>query len=388
MHAAARGPTVAGVNGERRQILLTEVAPALLLAAFVTAVTPLSSDAERHELDAFAYVLCVGAGLGIGLWRRAPLLAYAIPLAAVIAYTLLEYPGGPIYAAGFAATLVLVAQTPPRVWLPAIAVGGTGLAVAHLLSSNRPGGAVGAFAVWVVAAVLFGEVVRVRRAKLEAAEQRAAWAERTRAEEARRQVAEERLRIARDVHDIVGHSLATITLQAGVAEHLLDERPDQARAAVAAIRRVGKQSMAELQGLLGPLRAGDDAPRAPAPDLRAIGALADEFRSAGLPVQVEASGDAAVPELVGVAGYRIAQAALTNVARHAGAGATARVLVATAPDAVVLEVADDGVGAPAGTREGNGLTGMRERAAAVGGTLEAGSLPGGGYRVRAELPLR
>jgi signal transduction histidine kinase len=372
---------------ERRQILFAEIAPALLLAGFVTVVTPLSSDAERHELDAFAYVLCIVAGLGIGLWRRVPLLAYAIPLAAVIAYTLLEYPGGPIYAAGFAATLVLVAQTPPRVWLPAIVVGGAGLAIAHFTSSTRPAGAVGAFVVWVVAAVLFGEVVRVRRAKLEAAEQRAAWAERTRAEEARRQVAEERLRIARDVHDIVGHSLATITLQAGVAEHLLDERPDQARAAVAAIRRVGKQSMAELQGLLGPLRAGDDAPRAPAPGLAEIGALAEEFRAAGLTVELETSGGADVPELVGVAGYRIAQAALTNVARHAGDGATARVVVATGPEVVVLEVADDGAGAPPGTREGNGLTGMRERAAAVAGRLEAGSLPGRGYRVRAELPV-
>jgi signal transduction histidine kinase len=375
------------MTAERRQILLTEVGPALLLAAFVTLVTPLSSDTERDQLDAFAYVLCILAGLGVGLWRRAPLLAYAIPIAAVIAYTLLEYPGGPIYAAGFVATLVLVAHTPPRVWLPAIVVGGAGLAVGHLTSSERPGGAVGVFVVWVIAAVLFGEVVRVRRAKLEEAEQRAAWAERTRAEEARRQVAEERLRIARDVHDIVGHSLATITLQAGVAEHLLDERPDQARAAVAAIRRVGKQSMAELQGLLGPLRAGDDAPRAPAPDLAAIGALAEEFRAAGLAVELETSGGAPVPELVGVAGYRIAQAALTNVARHAGPGATARVRVATAPGAVVLEVADDGVGAPPGTHDGNGLTGMRERAVAVGGRLDAGSLPGGGYRVRAELPL-
>jgi signal transduction histidine kinase len=104
-------------------------------------------------------------------------------------------------------------------------------------------------------------------------------------------------------------------------------------------------------------------------------------------VDLETSGDATVPELVGVAGYRIAQAALTNVARHAGAGATARVRLATGPDAVVLEVVDDGAGAPPGTHEGNGLTGMRERAAAVGGRLEAGSLPGGGYRVRVELPL-
>jgi signal transduction histidine kinase len=231
-------------------------------------------------------------------------------------------------------------------------------------------------------------VVRVRRAKLEAAEQRAAWAERTRAEEARRQVAEERLRIARDVHDIVGHSLATITLQAGVAEHLLDERPDQAREAVAAIRRVGRQSMAELRGLLSPLREGDDAPRAPAPDLGGIGALAEEFRAVGLAVELDTSGDpATVPELIGVAGYRIAQAALTNVARHAGPGATARVSVAAGPDAVVLEIADDGAGAPPGTHDGNGLTGMRERAVAVGGRFAAGSLPGGGYRVRAELPL-
>jgi signal transduction histidine kinase len=372
---------------DRRQALLTEIGPALLLAAFVTVITPLSSDTERDELDALAYVLCVTAGLGVGFWRRAPVLAYAISLGCVIAYTLLDYPGGPIYAAGFAGTLALVANTVPKVWLPAVAVGGAGLAAGHLTSSDRPGSAVGAFVVWLLAAVLFGEAARVRRAKLEEAEQRAEWAERTRAEEARRQLAEERLRIARDVHDVVGHSLATITLQAGVAEHLLAERPEQAREAVTAIRRVGKDAMTELHGLLGPLREGAGAPRTPAPDLDALPALVDEVRAAGVPVQLSVEGAGApVPELVGLAGYRIVQAALTNVARHAGAGATARVLVARRPGALELEVTDDGAGAPPDTPDGNGLTGMRERAAAVGGRLEAGGRAGGGYRVWARLP--
>jgi signal transduction histidine kinase len=371
----------------RRQMLLTELGPAVLMAAFVTIMTAVARDTDRDQLDALAYALCVAAGLTLAPWRRAPLLAYALPLACVIAYAWRDYPGGPIFVAGFAGTLALIANAQPKVWLPAIVVGGAALVTVHLTINQRPGGAVGAFVVWILAAVLFGEAMRVRRAKLEEAAQRAVWAERTRAEEARRQVAEERLRIARDVHDIVGHSLATITLQAGVAEHLLAERPEQARDAVAAIRRVGKEAMTELHGLLGPLRDGDAAPHAPAPGLDAVPRLVDEVRAAGVPVELSVEGgDAGVPELVGLAGYRIVQAALTNVARHAGPGASARVLVARRPGAVELEVSDDGAGAPPDTRDGNGLTGMRERAAAVGGELEAGMQARGGYRVWARLP--
>jgi signal transduction histidine kinase len=370
-----------------RRTLLTEVAPALALAALVLFVTPRAAEAQDAEIDALTYVLCAVAGLAPGLWRRAPVLAYALPLACVMLYTARDYPGGPIYLTFFAGTLAMILNTATRVWLPAVAVGGLALLVAHVVTDARPAGAVGAFVVWVFASVVVGETVRVRRDKLREAEQRAAWAERNRAEEARRQVAEERLRIARDVHDIVGHSLATITLQAGVAEHLLEERPEQARAAVAAIRRVGKESMAELQGLLGPLRAGDDAPRAPAPGLDALPRLVADMRAAGLAVELERDGDAApVPELVAVAAFRIVQEALTNVARHAGPGAQAVVRLDRRAGALEVEVADDGAGAPAGTREGNGLTGMRERAAATGGQLDAGPRAGGGYRVLATLP--
>ncbi len=370
-----------------RRTLLTEVAPAVALAGAVLLITPRAAESQDVTHRRLAYVLCAVAGLAPGLWRRAPVLAYALPLACVTLYTAREYPGGPIYVTFFAGTLAMVVNTATRVWLPAVAIGGLMLVLAHLLTDARPAGAVGAFVLWVFASVVIGEAVRVRRAKLLEAEQRAAWAERTRAEEARRQVAEERLRIARDVHDIVGHSLATITLQAGVAEHLLEERPEQARAAVAAIRRVGKESMAELQGLLGPLRAGDDAPRVPTPDLEALPRLVEDMRAAGLAVELERDGGTApVPELIAVAAFRIAQEALTNVARHAGPGARAVVRLARRPAELELEIADDGTGAPAGTRDGNGLTGMRERAAAAGGRLEAGPRTGGGYRVLAILP--
>ena len=370
-----------------RRTLLTEVAPALALAALVLLVTPRAAEGQDVEIDALTYVLCAVAGLAPGLWRRAPLLAYALPLACVTLYAARDYPGGPIYVTFFAGTLAMVLNTATRVWLPAVAAGGLLLLLAHLVTGARPEGAAGAFVVWVFVSVVVGETVRLRRAKRAESEQRAAWDERKRAEEARRQVAEERLRIARDVHDIVGHSLATITLQAGVAEHLLEERPDEARAAVAAIRRVGKESMAELQGLLGPLRSGDTAPRLPTPDLDALPRLVADMRDAGLAVELERDGDARpVPELVAVAAFRIAQEALTNVARHAGPGARAVVRLARRPGELELEVADDGTGAAPGTREGNGLTGMRERAAAAGGRLEAGPRAEGGYRVPATLP--
>jgi signal transduction histidine kinase len=211
---------------------------------------------------------------------------------------------------------------------------------------------------------------------------------RARAEQERRQQSEERLRIARELHDVLGHHLSLINVQAGVGLHLLDSRPEQAREALTAIKSASAEALREVRTVLGVLRPEDEqAPRAPAPGLDGLAELTAE---AGLPVTVRRTGQPRpLPAEVDRAAYRIVQEALTNVRRHAGTGVSAEVIVGYEPGAVRVVVTDDGVGPGApveASDEGNGIAGMRARAAALGGTLSAGPAPGGGFRVEATFP--
>jgi signal transduction histidine kinase len=244
--------------------------------------------------------------------------------------------------------------------------------------------------VWVCLAAVAGIALDARRRLLRESRARAEWTQRSREEEARRRMVEERLRIAREMHDVIGHSLAVISLQAGVAEHLLASRPEEARKAVTAIRGVSKQALTELRSELAALRgeglAGPD--RRPTPGLSAVPALAAQMRDAGLRIDLDLPqrGDE-VPEIVSTAAYRIVQESLTNVARHAGTSTRASVRVVLEPDRLELEIVDDGIGVSEPPREGGGLQGMRERAAALAGAFSAGRRPEGGFRVWASLPL-
>ncbi|MEV0645154.1 sensor histidine kinase [Phytomonospora sp. NPDC050363] len=228
----------------------------------------------------------------------------------------------------------------------------------------------------IVALLLWGRTVRVqrnadrRRAKIAEAEQRAGA---------------ERLRIAQELHDVLAHHISLINVQAGVALHLVDERPEQTRTALAAIKSASKEALGELRAALDALRnPGDEAPRAPTAGLSELPAIVDSVRSAGLDVDYRVEGE---PREIGVAGelaaLRIVQESLTNVLRHSGA-TTATVTLAYGEDSVRVEIADDGHGGV--PVPGNGLSGMRERAGALGGTCTAGPAPGGGFVVRAELP--
>ena len=283
-----------------------------------------------------------------------------------------------------------------RVWIACAAGGALVLSAAAAISYGLDWSTAGFATIWLVGAALVGEAVRARHGQEAAQIERAAEAERTRGEEARRLFAEERLRMAREVHDVVGHSLAVISLQAGVAAHLLETRPQQAREAVAAIRKVSSEALDDLRAELGLLRDADGAPPAPAPVacLEAVPALVTSLRAAGVEVKLDApavNGEAPLPKAVSAAGYRIIREALTNVARHAGAGSSAHVRITRAEQAVEVEVVDDGAGPGEdgdGEREGSGIAGMRERAAALGGRLEAGAGEDGGFRVWASLPAR
>jgi signal transduction histidine kinase len=245
---------------------------------------------------------------------------------------------------------------------------------------------------FVAAPLLLGVAVRNRRDYLAALLDRAETAERTREEEARRRVGEERLRIARDVHDVVAHAMVAINVQAGVGAHLLDRDPEQARRTLEDIKKVSGEALSDLRSTLDVLRgdaAGDDtAPVRPAQSLRELDELGNSLRTAGIEVDVDIDpATLTLPSSLTSTGYRIVQEALTNVVRHAS-GSQARVRVTRDAGSLVVEVRDDGGArdpvAPLGA--GQGVRGMRERALAVGGTLEAGPQAGGGWRVVATLP--
>jgi signal transduction histidine kinase len=289
-----------------------------------------------------------------------------------------------------------------------------------------------ALVAWAGTAVAAGDALRSRRAYAASAAERARREEAAREEEAKRRVAEERLRIARELHDVVAHQIALANVQAGVAAHVLDRRPDQAKEALAHVREASRQALDELRATVGLLRLRGEpaAPMEPAPGLGLLDQLLEGFRSEGLRVTVECivgDGDPAprshgpLPVSVDLTAYRVIQESLTNVQKHAGPGAGAVVRIRRDPGALEVVVDDDGapgtaesllpprtrprpqsaadgsspvppgIPCPGGRPErgtgGHGLLGMYERATALGGVCRAGARPGGGFRVWVRLPL-
>jgi signal transduction histidine kinase len=243
---------------------------------------------------------------------------------------------------------------------------------------------------WMIIALLLGEALRSRHALAHEAELRARQAEQTRQEEAQRRVAEERLRIARDLHDVLAHTVAVINVQAGVAAHVLDQQPDQARQALIHIKDASRATLHELRALVGVLREGEGpAPLTPTPGLDALTDLVGTVRDAGLVVDLDdRRTNGPLPATVDLAAYRILQESLTNAIKHGG---HAPVTVSVRTDAGALEVDvtnRSGAGPHAhAAGSGHGIQGMRERAAALGGSLDAGPTPDGGFRVHARLPI-
>jgi len=234
-----------------------------------------------------------------------------------------------------------------------------------------------------------GRLVRDRSERAAMLEELAERRAREASTKVRLAAAEERARIARELHDLVGHSVSVMVLQAGAAEAVVRDRPAQAAAALQSIQETGRTAIDELRRVLGLLREDDAGAEtsAPLPGVRELGALADQVRDAGLDVELEVHGDPqALSDGVSLAAYRIVQEALTNVRKHAGTG-RAHVVVRYGGDALRVEVVDRGRGAGEANPAGHGLLGMRERVALYGGRLDAGPAPGGGFRVAAELPL-
>jgi signal transduction histidine kinase len=256
---------------------------------------------------------------------------------------------------------------------------------------------VGAVVAFPLVAGVLGHAVQNRRAYLAAVEERAWRAEKSRESEARRRVAEERMRIARELHDLVAHQITLANAQATVAAHLFDSRPEQTRKSLNELVETTGNALDDLRATVGLLRQAGDAaaPAGPAPGLSGLPTLLESFRRAGLEVSVHQEGTARpLPPGVDLTAYRIVQEALTNVTKHAGTG-NARVHLAWNRDRVTITVADDGGAARTGPTAstaadrppGHGLIGMRERATAVGGHLTVGRRPEGGFLVSAQLPF-
>jgi signal transduction histidine kinase len=323
--------------------------------------------------------------------RRYPVPALAITTAAMLAFHLRVHAG---VSAAFAVlgTVYVAARSGHRIAAAlASVVFLTGFLGRDLvLAEGRPAQLVAERTTlllgWFVAANVAGLVTRQRRAYLDQVEQRAIEAERTREEAALRRAGEERLRIARELHDSLTHSISIIKVQAGVAVHLARKRGEEPPPALLAIQDASSEAMRELRATLDVLRSPADEP--PGSHLGRVGDLVERTRAAGVPVTLTVTGPGRpLPAEIDQAGYRVVQEALTNVARHAGP-ATAQILVEYAPERLVIEVTDDGAADPDHPAEpGVGLSGMRERVTGLGGRLHAAPRPGGGFAVRAELPL-
>ena len=371
--------------------LIVAVIPPVLLAGFLLAVTFLEVHtwSGARPLDAPAVILIAGSALVLMARRRSPIGAYAASVLLVGMFLRLGHPPGPIFIAPFVGLVAVTTSSPPRAWVAAAVGGAVVLSLAHGIGIGWSYPIAIFAAVWIIAAVAFGAGLAVRRRFMREVQARTQLSQRSREEEARRRMAEERLQIAREMHDVVGHSLAVISLQAGVAEHLLESRPEEVRRAIGAIRAVSKEALTDLRAELALLRGNGAHPgeRAPAPTLHQLADLVARMRDAGLAVELDTGSNMRrVPDIVAAAAYRIVQESLTNVVRHAGPAAHAAVRTVATDAALEIEVIDDGPGAGPRTVEGDGVMGMRERAVALGGDFAAGGRPGGGFRVWASLP--
>jgi signal transduction histidine kinase len=366
-----------------------DAALAALAALVVLGVSSVRDSSDGRSPWPGGALLILAATSALALRRRFPVTVLVVVTAAVLLYYPLGYPGGAI-ALVFPVALFTVAVE-RRLWVALTAAGTVeGAAVgAGLVRGRRvmDDNALAWLALGLLVTVWLGYYVRGRRARTEEAERRAAEAEATREREAARRAVEERLRIARELHDVLAHQISLINVQAGAALHRREE-PGQAYAALEAIKQASRETLRELRTALGVLRQVDeDVPVAPAPSLERVGELLDQAVAAGLAVRLDGRDAAAgLPVEIDLAGYRIVQEAVTNAVRHARAR-TVTVRIERSDDALVVQVDDDGCGPSGGTGGGHGLRGMRERAVSMGGEVSAGPGPDGGFRVRARLPL-
>jgi signal transduction histidine kinase len=389
LEPAAYGEQVTGERayGPPRRRPLAFLAPLVLAVIQVVGTLGVShNQPNTTDVDALAIVLLVAGPISIFAIRRCPRAVLWFVTLVTFVYLARGYPYGPAFSAFLIAVVVNIAiGNRAAGWVAVgLAICLSGVARVAFKDQSLTWGWVLGVLAWALAIVAIGELIRVRRVNV-------VEARRARAERARRQAGEERLRIARELHDVVAHHMSLINVQAGVALHLVDRRPEQLETALATIKDASKEALTELRALIGVLRAeGEDAPRMPVARLSSLDDLVARTRHTGVELQSRVDGDlSAIPSAVELAAYRIIQEAVTNIVRHSGAR-SARVAIVVRPAAVEIEVEDDGRGIAPDFAEadGSGIRGMRERAQALAGAVEIARGAGGtGTVVRARLPF-
>jgi signal transduction histidine kinase len=365
----------------------------LLIAALVALFTGADAavnDAGHRQADWVTWLL-FAVSVGTLLVRsRWPLAVAVVTGAACAGWALYGHIGEllnlPVMVALYAVAVQGDRRRTLRVGVVAALVSGIVSLIAGI-DVAQPQGAPLLEMLWPLVPLLLGEVVRSRRELVREYADRVERAEADREREAQRRVEQERVRIARELHDVVAHTVSAMTVQAGLALDAFDAKPQVAREAMRQVRVSGKEAVRELRATVGVLRSDAGPDTEPAPRLRELADLAERVRATGLRVSLQVdTGGRTWPQLVELAAYRIVQEALTNVIKHADARQAA-VSVGVEGDLLTVEVIDDGTAANgASGHDGYGLIGMRERVLAVGGRIEAGALPAGGWRVHASLP--
>ena len=367
-----------------------------LYAAFVVAP---DLGISYRALDVLGIALLGLQTLPLVFRKTHPTAVLAVAGTSITVFSALGYPPGAGGIAIIFALYSVAANTDRRTALSALAVTVVGILISIAGTATSENLMFGELVATVVAnsviygtAWIIGDNVRVRRAYTGALEARNALLEREREEHALRAVADERARIARELHDIVAHHVSVMVVQAAAARRVLTRQPDLATSALNDVEATGRQALVELRRMLGVLRSDDAADELlPQPSLEHLDSLVAQLRDTGLAIDLRVEGRRRpLPPGIDVNAYRIVQEALTNVLKHAGTAA-ATVCVRFGERELELEIVDDGRGAAAAilapVGEGHGIVGMRERAQLHGGTVEAGPIPTGGYRVRARLPI-
>jgi signal transduction histidine kinase len=367
------------------KVAVLAIVVGLVQLCATTTIAMAHTQESREGLDVLAIALVLAGPAALVGIRRAPVAVLLFTSATALTYWALDYPRAPVMIATIVAFFgAVLAGHRVAAW-STLAIAWAGFARLPSIAGNAdppPVGKALGLAVWLI---LLAATAEILRAKIERHEEREC--RRRQQEEAR--AGEERLRIARELHDVLAHNVSLINVQAGVALHLLDEQPERARPALEAIKRASSETLTEMRSVLSIIRRpGEQPPRSPTAGIGGLGELVARTTAAGIPVETSVSGEPrAVPASVDLAVYRIVQEALTNVARHARP-AEAVVRLAYGEDDVTVEVDDPGVHRSDGNGAGgNGIAGMRERVAALGGDFSAGPRPDAGFRVKARLPL-
>jgi signal transduction histidine kinase len=361
--------------------------PAVLLVAQLSgaAATVGGQHGASGRLGPAGWLLVVVGPVALVFRRRSPVAVLWVTLAATLSPWNAAWPANLSLIAAFfvAATgghrragwIVIAAGYVTAVWFDPLAFGHKTASLAFALG----------LAGWLAVLVIAAEVVRLRRERNDTART-------TRELDTRRRASEERLAMARDLHDVIGHNVSLINVQAAVALDLMDHQPEQARVALTAIESASRDVLDELRAMLGAFRSpGDKAPRAPAPSLARVDELVEVTRAAGMTVEVEVVGEPRqLPAAIDLAGYRVVQESLTNAVRHAGRAPT-HIRLTYTTDGVDIDVTDDGPSVagngPGRPGAGSGIAGMHERVTALGGRFRAAPRPSGGFAVSAHLPL-